>query len=981
MAGYTRVDTINNIADGNVISAADLDGEFDGIQAAFNSSTGHNHDGTAGEGAPILALGPVQDVTISTSVLGVKTTNTVDLGTTGLRFKDFYLAGAASIGGTLGVTGATTLSAALTYGGVTLSNAVTGTGNMVLSISPTLTGTLTAAAANFSGVVALNGNITLGDADTDTITQGASYVTGTQLKSAKTATNTLSLAAYDTDGVAYTDLITLTASTTPTLTLTSTGVGTINNMSIGATTASTGAFTTLSATGNVTLGDAVADTITLNGQFVTGTVLRSAQAATNTLALAAYDVDGAAYTNLITLTASNTPTLALTSTGVGTINNMSIGATTTSTGAFTTLSATGAITFNTTTNAQSYTTTGAGTITISSGTAGTINNMSIGATTALAGTFTDLTSTGNTTIGNADTDTITENASYVTGTQLKSAKTATNTLSLAAYDTDGLAYTNLITLTASTTPTLALTSTGVGTINNMSIGATTPATGAFTTLSATGAITANTTANNQSYTTTGAGTITISSGTAGTINNMSIGATTALAGTFTNLSATGNVTLGDASTDTVTVNGYMGVGSAVNAGTALLVGSPTLTGTTQRGIDAATTFGTGATASVQQIRAISTLTTAGAYTEWIGLNVPQPQGTGYTLTNAYGLYISDQTKGTNNYGITSLVSSGTNKYNIYASGTADNYMAGNLGIGISPPVAALDVSGAPTGALSRFANTTAPTLDNSTHAGEAIFLRSGGTAGSGNVQAVLAFGKADGSSVRTGSAIASVQNTADADQVGIGFYTSPGTGSTQTLTQQMLLDYAGNVGIGTSSPAGNLQISGSGDRSLMVTGGTSGTVSVQLGDSAAAGQGGMSYDNSVDALFLKSAGSERMRIDSSGNVQVQSGAVMPYAPAPAAISAAATLTNANIQGQIISATGTTYTITMPLGTTMETLATWATTNIAYDFFVINTASGTVTMAVNTGVTSLGSLTIATGVSAHFRIRRTAANTFVLYRLV
>ena len=37
------------------------------------------------------------------------------------------------------ITPATTLSAALTYGGVTLSNAVTGTGNMVLATSPTLT--------------------------------------------------------------------------------------------------------------------------------------------------------------------------------------------------------------------------------------------------------------------------------------------------------------------------------------------------------------------------------------------------------------------------------------------------------------------------------------------------------------------------------------------------------------------------------------------------------------------------------------------------------------------------------------------------------------------------------------------------------------------------------------------------------------------------------------------------------------------------
>jgi hypothetical protein len=104
-------------------------------------------------------------------------------------------------------------------------------------------------------------------------------------------------------------------------------------------TAGPGTFTNLTVTGNTTLGDAVTDTITVNSQFVTGTVLRSAQANTNTLSLAAYDVDGTAYTNLITLTAGNTPTLALTSTGVGTINNMSIGATTASTGAFTTTTA------------------------------------------------------------------------------------------------------------------------------------------------------------------------------------------------------------------------------------------------------------------------------------------------------------------------------------------------------------------------------------------------------------------------------------------------------------------------------------------------------------------------------------------------------------------------------------------------------------------------------------------------------------------
>jgi microcystin-dependent protein len=59
---------------------------------------------------------------------------------------NFYNAISGSVGnftvnGNLSVTGTTSLSGALTYGGVTLSNAVTGTGNMALSASPTFTGT------------------------------------------------------------------------------------------------------------------------------------------------------------------------------------------------------------------------------------------------------------------------------------------------------------------------------------------------------------------------------------------------------------------------------------------------------------------------------------------------------------------------------------------------------------------------------------------------------------------------------------------------------------------------------------------------------------------------------------------------------------------------------------------------------------------------------------------------------------------------
>jgi hypothetical protein len=129
-----------------------------------------------------------------------------------------------------------------------------------------------------------------------------------------------------------------------------------------------------------------------------------------------------------------------------------------------------------------------------------------------------------------------------------------------------------------------------------------------------------------------------------------------------------------------------------------------------------------------------------------------------------------------------------------------------------------------------------------------------------------------------------------------------------------------------------------------------------------------------------SVSAEKVRVDNAGNMQMQTGAVMPYTPTPGSISALTTLTNAQLQTQLINTTGTSFTLTMPLGTTLETLANWAAIDVGYDFVIINTASGTITMAINAGVTSIGTLTVLTGISARFRIRRTAANTFVLYRI-
>ena len=126
MAGYVRTDTGNKIANGNVIDADDFDAEYNAIDAAFNASSGHTHDGTTGGGARVTELGTGGDVTVASAAMTPKTTNTTDLGSNTLRFKDAWLSGDMAIAGTtsladtLAVTGITTLASDLNVAGSTI---------------------------------------------------------------------------------------------------------------------------------------------------------------------------------------------------------------------------------------------------------------------------------------------------------------------------------------------------------------------------------------------------------------------------------------------------------------------------------------------------------------------------------------------------------------------------------------------------------------------------------------------------------------------------------------------------------------------------------------------------------------------------------------------------------------------------------------------------------------------------------------------
>ena len=169
MAGYTRQDTGNNISNGNVIDADDFDAEYNALEAAFNVSTGHSHDGATGAGSPITKIGPVQDLVVSSTEVLPKTTNTLNLGSEDVQFKDAFFDGTvdtdvltvsanSTVGGTLGVTGVVTATSGVVGD---LTGAVTGntTGNLTGNVTGNLTGNVT---GGVTGDVTgnLTGNVT-----------------------------------------------------------------------------------------------------------------------------------------------------------------------------------------------------------------------------------------------------------------------------------------------------------------------------------------------------------------------------------------------------------------------------------------------------------------------------------------------------------------------------------------------------------------------------------------------------------------------------------------------------------------------------------------------------------------------------------------------------------------------------------------------------------------------------------------------------
>ncbi len=191
MASYTRQSTIN---DGDTITAALFNNEFNQLLAAFNNSTGHKHDGTTAEGPVIGLIGDagetspnnkvlidtsnnhiefyvevssssVQQLRIQDGAIVPITDSDVDLGTSSLYFKDAFIdsittTGNVSVGGNLDVTGTIDFSdSAITNVGSIQLDSIAGDADSDTSITFSGSDVITVAAGGANQVTFTDGAI------------------------------------------------------------------------------------------------------------------------------------------------------------------------------------------------------------------------------------------------------------------------------------------------------------------------------------------------------------------------------------------------------------------------------------------------------------------------------------------------------------------------------------------------------------------------------------------------------------------------------------------------------------------------------------------------------------------------------------------------------------------------------------------------------------------------------------------------------
>jgi hypothetical protein len=258
------------------------------------------------------------------------------------------------------------------------------------------------------------------------------------------------------------------------------------------------------------------------------------------------------------------------------------------------------------------------------------------------------------------------------------------------------------------------------------------------------------------------------------------------------------------------------------------------------------------------------------------------------------------------------------------------------------------------------------------------------------------------------------QTAAILNNTGSLLFSTGATVNSSSGTERMRIDTSGNVGIGVTPAAWgagkSLSVGGTGNHiwgstanSLYVGSNTYYDTAFKYANTGAA----TTYQSSAGEhrWFNAPSGTagtaitftQAMTLDVSGNLGVgntapvtklhvtgasmTTGVVYQAQPAQTSKAAAATLTIAELLTGIIQYTGAAATLTLPTGTLIEGgLPATFPTDMSFDVSFINTGAALLTIGTATSLTLVGTMTVATGTSGLLRFRKTATNTYTVYRI-
>ena len=366
-----------------------------------------------------------------------------------------------------------------------------------------------------------------------------------------------------------------------------------------------------------------------------------------------------------------------------------------------------------------------GTVTNLTGTASININGTVGATTANTGAFTTLSATGVTTVqaGTVSLPAITTSGDTNTGIFFPAADTiaftegGTESMRIDSAGQVGIGGTASAGENLSVIKNITGSTVGVGIFSGGVVQSdVTNQTRFFNTFART-AVSSFTLSNMWHYTATQG---TLGAGSAVT-NQSGFYADSSLIGATNNYGFFGNIASGTGrynlfmnGTAANYMAGSLGIGGIGNADTKINIGGTLPSSSANsKGVFAQYTIpSTSTSQTVSYLSYPSTQATAFTAGQIIHFYALQGAiGAGSAVTNQYGFYFdSTSTGATNNYGFYGDMASGTNRFNLYMNGTANNYLAGSLGIGVVPTATvALQVQKSLTGGINAYNVYSSPT--------------------------------------------------------------------------------------------------------------------------------------------------------------------------------------------------------------------------------------------------------------------------------